>query len=313
MKRKLIAIFAACITLTCALASCGDTDESDSEKSSRKKNSSSDVSNKDDDDDSDDDGNDKKEKTTKSDRKKKDEATTTAVDDDDDITTTKKKPTKKDDPISGTNSPIDSDEAIGGDVTGYWEIPDESEETIAMGFDENGNGSVFVDATSMMYFTSDQKLCMEGMEFDAEFDGKTITVTADPSDFGESDENIDMDLTILTLERTGKPDISGLDGEYSLTGGMMGEIIISSFAEEFSAGTDIPVYMIIDGENCGIKLDNLFTYSTDGNMLTISGLDTISDELDGIDSGEVPYSVNGDELTIFDDNGDIIIMPRFEY
>ncbi len=285
MKRKLIAIFAACITLTCALASCGDTDESESEKSSRKKNSSSDVSDKDDDDD----GNDKKEKTTKSDRK------------------------KKDDPISGTNSSIDSDEAIGGDITGYWEIPDESDETIAMGFDENGNGSVFVDATSMMYFTSDQKLCMEGMEFDAEFDGKTITVTADPSDFGESDENIDMDLTIFTLERTGKPDVSGLDGEYSLTGGMMGEIIISSFAEEFSAGTDIPVYMIIDGENCGIKLDNLFTYSTDGNMLTISGLDTISDELDGIDSGEVPYSVNGDELTIFDDNGDIIIMPRFEY
>lgn len=312
MKRKLIAIFAACITLTCALASCGDTDESDSEKSSRKKNSSSDVSDKDDDDDSDDDGNDKKEKTTKSDRKKKDEATTAAADDDDDITTTKKTPNKKDNPISGTNSSIDSDEAIGGNITGYWEMPDEGDETIAMGFDENGNGSIFVDATSIMYFTSDQNLYMEGMEFAAEFDGKTITVTADPSDFGEP-EDTDMDLTILTLERTGKPDASGLDGEYSLTGGMMGELLISSFAQEFSAGADIPVYMIIDGENFGIKLDNLFTYSTNRNMLTISGLDTISDELDGMDSGEVPYSVNGDELTIFDDNGDIIIMPRFEY
>lgn len=309
MKRKLIAIFAACITLTCALTSCGDTDESDSEKSSRKKNSSSDVSDKDDIDDEDsdddnDDDDDKKEKITTESSNKKTTSASGDDSEDDDVT----EPDKDDDSDFGN-----SDEAIGGDITGYWEIPDESDETIAMGFDENGNGSVFVDATSMMYFTSDQKLCMEGMEFDAEFDGKTITVTADPSDFGESDENIDMDLTILTLERTGKPDVSGLDGEYSLTGGMMGEVIISSFAEEFSAGADIPVYMIIDGENFGIKLDNLFTYSTDGNMLTISGLDTISDELDGMDSGEVPYSVNGDELTIFDDNGDIIIMPRFEY
>lgn len=309
MKRKLIAIFAACITLTCALTSCGDTDESDSEKSSRKKNSSSDVSDKDDIDDEDsdddnDDDDDKKEKITTESSNKKTTSASGDDSEDDDVT----EPDKDDDSDFGN-----SDEAIGGDITGYWEIPDESDETIAMGFDENGNGSVFVDATSMMYFTSDQKLCMEGMEFDAEFDGKTITVTADPSDFGESDENIDMDLTILTLERTGKPDVSGLDGEYSLTGGMMGEVIISSFAEEFSAGADIPVYMIIDGENFGIKLDNLFTYSTDGNMLTISGLDTISDELDGMDSGEVPYSVNGNELTIFDDNGDIIIMPRFEY
>lgn len=122
-----------------------------------------------------------------------------------------------------------------------------------------------------------------------------------------------MDLTILTLERTGNSDASGLDGEYSLTGGMMGEVIISSFAEEFSAGADIPVYMVIDDENFGIKLDNLFTYSISGNILEISGLDAISDELDGMESGEVPYSVNGDELTIFDDNGDIIIMTRFEY
>ncbi|MCM1008592.1 MAG: hypothetical protein NC485_11855 [Ruminococcus flavefaciens] len=299
MKRKLIAIFAACITLTCALASCGDTDESESEKSSRKKNSSSDVSDKDDidDEDSDDDNDDDDDKKEK---------TTSASDDDsegDDVT----EPDKDDDSDFGN-----SDEAIGGDITGYWEMPDEGDETIAMGFGKNGNGSVFVDATSIMYFTSDQKLCMEGMEFDAEFDGKTITVTANPSDFGEP-EDTDMDLTILTLERTGNSDASGLDGEYSLTGGMMGEVIISSFAEEFSAGADIPVYMVIDGENFGIKLDNLFTYSTSGNILAISGLDAISDELDGMESGEVPYSVNGDELTIFDDNGDIIIMTRFEY
>lgn len=299
MKRKLIAIFAACITLTCALASCGDTDESESEKSSRKKNSSSDVSDKDDidDEDSDDDNDDDDDKKEK---------TTSASDDDsegDDVT----EPDKDDDSDFGN-----SDEAIGGDITGYWEMPDEGDETIAMEFGKNGNGSVFVDATSIMYFTSDQKLCMEGMEFDAEFDGKTITVTANPSDFGEP-EDTDMDLTILTLERTGNSDASGLDGEYSLTGGMMGEVIISSFAEEFSAGADIPVYMVIDGENFGIKLDNLFTYSTSGNILAISGLDAISDELDGMESGEVPYSVNGDELTIFDDNGDIIIMTRFEY
>lgn len=308
MKRKLIAIFAACITLTCSLASCGDTDESESEKSSRKKNSSSDVSDKDDadddsdddngDDDDDDNDDDKKEKTTtKPSKKKKDTITSTIADDIDD-----------ENPSFG-----DSNKAIGGDITGYWKMPDEGEETIAMGFDGNGNGSVFVDATSIMYFTSDRKLYMEGMEFDAEFDGKTITVTADASDFGESDENIDMDLTILTLARTGKPDASGLDGEYSLTGGMMGEVIISSFAEEFSAGADIPVYMVIDGENFGIKLDNLFTYSTEENMLSISGFDAISDELGGIGSEEIPYSVNGEELTIFDDNGDIIIMPRFEY
>lgn len=299
MKRKLIAIFAACITLTCALASCGDTDESESEKSSRKKNSSSDVSDKDDidDEDSDDDNDDDDDKKEK---------TTSASDDDsegDDVT----EPDKDDDSDFGN-----SDEAIGGDITGYWEMPDEGDETIAMGFGKNGNGSVFVDATSIMYFTSDQKLCMEGMEFDAEFDGKTITVTANPSDFGEP-EDTDMDLTILALERTGNSDASGLDGEYSLTGGMMGEVIISSFAEEFSAGADIPVYMVIDGENFGIKLDNLFTYSTSENILAISGLDAISDELDGMESGEVPYSVNGDELTIFDDNGDIIIMTRFEY
>ncbi len=315
MKRKLIAIFAACITLTCSLASCGDSDESESEKSSRKKNSSSDVSDKDDIDDKDSDNNDddddsddnKKEKSTKDSDKKENEKTTAASDDnldDEDVT----KPDEGDDSDFGG-----SDEAIGGDVTGYWELPDTSEEKTAMGFDGNGSGSILVDATSIMHFTSDRKFYMEDMEFEAEFDGKTITVSADASDFGTDADDVDMDLTILTLERTDGSDASGLDGEYSLTGGMMGEALAGSFSEEFNTEADIPVYMIIEGENFGVKLDKMFTYSTDGNMLTISGLDAISDELDGIESGEVPYSVNGNKLTIFDDNGDIITMPRFEY
>lgn len=306
MKRKLIAIFAACITLTCSLASCGDSDESESEKSSRKKNSSSDISDKDDidDKDSDDDsGDSKKEKATKdSDEDVTEEKTT--VPDDEDVTESD----EGDDSDFGG-----SDEAIGGDVTGYWELPDTSEEKTAMGFDGNGSGSILVDATSIMHFTSDRKFYMEDMEFEAEFDGKTITVSADASDFGTDADDVDMDLTILTLERTDGSDASGLDGEYSLTGGMMGEALAGSFSEEFNTEADIPIYMIIEGENFCVKLDNMFTYSTDGNMLTISGLDAISDELDGIESGEVPYSVNGNKLTIFDDNGDIITMPRFEY
>ncbi len=198
---------------------------------------------------------------------------------------------------------------IGGDITGNWEITEEGTgELITLMFEEDGSGSVYIDATKFLFFNKDGNFCVYGMDIGdntMQFDGKTMTVTLSTDLFGDKIEKLTEDATLMILEKTEPGSSAELDGEYRFAGGFLG----TAFAErlnELTNGKEIPIYARISGEDFGLKLNRLFTWSTDGDTLTVSGTGSI---LGGAD-GDISYSVSGDKLILHYPFGGTSILTR---
>lgn len=198
---------------------------------------------------------------------------------------------------------------IGGDITGNWEITDEGTgELITLMFEADGGGSVYIDATKYLFFNKEGNLCVYGMDIGdntVQFDGKTMTVTLSTDLLGDEIEKLTEDATLMILEKTEPGGSSELDGEYRFAGGVLGTAFADRLSD-FTGGRELPVYARISGEDFGLKLDRLFTWSADGDTLTVSGTGSI---LGGAD-GDISYSVSGDKLILYYPLGGTSILTR---
>lgn len=318
MKKRLAAILAACMVFACAAVSCGDDDDDDT--STKKKTSSSSASYEDNDDDADDDDDDDEEETTEKTTDEEEPATTakktTAKPDDEGGNETTTTRASSGGSVTGGGSVSAPETPVGGDLTGMWRYSEDDDETIYMDFSADGKGSVYADLTSIMFFEKDGSFYMEGMEFpkeDVSFDGKTIKVSMSSDFLGlEDDGNEDMaellSSGVLVLERTGAADATTMDGEYRLAGGLFSSLLM----EEYESNSDMAgmeMLCVIEGENLGLKLDNMFRYSTSGSELKIEGGG--SDLFSDIEGESCQYSVSGDSLFIYvEDSDEVVEMTR---
>lgn len=188
---------------------------------------------------------------------------------------------------------------IGGDVTGNWEITDEGTgEIITLMLEKDGSGSVYIDTTKYLFLNKEGNLCIYGMDIgdnSVDFDGKTLTVTLNTDLLGDEIEELTRDATLMVLEKTEPGSNSELDGEYRFTGGVLGTLFSDKLTGKILGDKELPVYIRISGEDFGIKIDRLFTYSADGNTLTVSGTENF---LEGADT-DIRYSVSGDKLILY--------------
>ena len=310
MKRKLAALFAMCMVLTSAFASCGLDDDDDDGSTSKKKSSSSsyaadadededeDIDEDEDDededdedeDDDDDDDDDDVEVTTKSSKKKKskdsDDTEPTTEEEEIEITTKKIKKNSNSDP--DVDAP---EEAVGG----KWSFEKDGE-TYQISFLENGQADIHMDATEMMHFTKDGQFYMSGMELPKETvknDGKTVKVELSKELQELYDEE---EASILVLKRKDGSDKSTLDGEYTIEGGLLGEALASGFSDSFTDISDVDISASIKGEEFSINVENVFTFSTKGSTLKINGSSALFDE---VEDGSCEYSVSGDSLFLY--------------
>lgn len=199
---------------------------------------------------------------------------------------------------------------IGGDVTGNWEITDEGTgEVITLMLEDDGSGSVYIDTTKYLFLNKKGNLCIYGMDIgdnSVDFDGTTLTVTLNTDLLGSEIEELTRNSTLMVLEKTEPGSSSEFDGEYRFTSGALGTVFSDKLTGKLLGNEELPIYIRISGEDFGIKIDRLFTYKTDGNVLTVSGTEKFAE---GAES-DIKYSVSGDKLIIYFLTGNKTILTR---
>lgn len=174
-------------------------------------------------------------------------------------------------------------------ILGMWYT---EEDNVLMGFSfkESGNVDVFMDITEMTHFTADGKLFMEDVSLESEFDGTTLSVNFNGQD-------------ILTMTRySGSSD--NLDGEYTLLSGVFYDNMVESSGNS-------SLYTVVNGETMYLGYRDILTYTTDGNNISISGLEKM--DFEGGDNLNTTYEIKDNVLTIPElDNGDDMVLSKFD-
>lgn len=142
-------------------------------------------------------------------------------------------------------------------------------------FDKNGNGSVYLDATSMYHFEGDT-LVIGGEKFgpDAyDFDGTNFSLEANGVEF----------LKMEKIEGAKK----GLDGTYNIVGGYF----YDAFEDQYNNTDTYSLDMIVDGEELFFRMNDCFTFTADGKtMKFIKGAELMNNE-------EIKYTIVGNKMT----------------
>lgn len=211
---------------------------------------------------------------------------------------------------SGDASEDIPEKPIGGNVTGNWEITDEGTgEVITLMLEDDGSGSVYIDTTKYLFLNKQGNLCIYGIDIgdnSVDFDGTTLKVTLNTDLLGSEIEELTRNSTLMVLEKTEPGSSSELDGEYRFAGGALGAVFSDKLTGKLLGNEELPVYIRISGEDFGIKIDRLFTYKTDGNVLTVSGTEKFAE---GAES-DIKYSVSGDKLILYFLTGKKAIFTR---
>lgn len=314
MKKKLAAILSVCLVLSTALFSCGDSDDDDN--SSRKKNSSSSAS--DPKYDQNDDDEDEDEEATTEDITTTEEAT-------EEITTAAADPKPSSGGSSGSFEPYEvtvlpvseAPSPAGGDIIGKWGpiAADQGMEAM-LEFGSNGKGSMYVDISSTMHFTSDRALYMDGLSMGKDsvsFDGTYIRVKMDTETFGIDPSELDEETAalftsdILVLKRKGAADSSTLDGAYSLEGGLFSDTLTEAIVESSNGISATDILVNIDGENMNMELDDIFSYTTSGSDLTLdSSSALLSEELENT---TIKYHIENNKLYLYNED-EVMVLNR---
>ena len=276
--KKLTALLAATLMVTCAFASCGSKEESSesSEASKKTESSVSDESseNEEKDDKKDDESSDAEEK--KSDDEKSDEKKS-----DDKKSDDEKSDDKKSEKKSG-----DSDSSS---IVGKWYI---SEETLATMGDMDGmkiEKDSFIDFTEdnklnityildcdSLFAVKDDKMSLYGTDVDYEFDGKTITI--------KEGENV------MTFERVDASDKDNVYGQYTCP--MLFD------AASIPGVDDIKINFVKSGES-SMEFIATGEYEFNADDMTVS----FKSESFGNDTSSV--EIDGDTLTVTDSSGTV--------
>ena len=201
--KKLLAALLACMTITCAFASCGD-DSSKKEEKSSKVTSEKEDEDKDEDKDDDKDEDSKAEK--KSDKKSSDESS-------EDESSEESKDEKKSDKKSGGSS------AEAQDVTGTW-YSDEIQGSFVFG--EDNKFAMQIDVSEMMTIDEKGVVHMNGDDTDyteyCSYDGETFSFTMNQDSNGNGQ---DISFEMMTMKRRDGVNKDSAYGEYTLISGYL--------------------------------------------------------------------------------------------
>ena len=196
--------------------------------------------------------------------------------------TTKEKTTKekttKEDTTKATKSSGGSGYKKGEideDILGKWETK-EGSFSGWYEYKEDGNGSVYLDSSSIIHFEGD-KIFFNTTELGPDKytfkDGKfSLTV-------GSND--------VLTMEKV-DGDGSKLDGEYKVTSGLL----FDQYDKTYKNTSDYAFHFIVDGKKSTICLVNCFTYSADGSKIYIGEGSSL------FNNKEFDYTLDGKKLTL---------------
>ncbi len=311
MKKRCIALIAALAVVTGSFAGCGrDSDSSSSDKKASTTAAST-TSSVDDD-----------EQSTTDTSKEKTTGTTKA--------STTKSSGKADElkkKTSDITKKVDISEAKGGDIVGSWKMEDEIDGYSGnIIFDENGKGSIRIDLDEGIAFDSKGSLVAGDMEIDSEdiiFDGKTIDIRTDfniDELLGMDEEDKDKEKTtkgsaektsIIKLERVDGDDDDSMNGEYKISGGTL-QMLVQMFLSEALSGGDslpeLPLRIIIDDSKIGIKLNDIFDYEVDGAKVKLTPMKGFEEELEEIGAEDIYFTVEDDELTLINSDGEAIVL-----
>lgn len=271
--KKLVAILLTCMTVTCAAASCGKSDNSSDASSSSK------IGYEDNDDDLT--GSSKKDDTSKSSETDDDDSSESSKLDDDELAS---KSSKTDDDDSSKSSSVDLNGAIDTNLIGKWQLLDDEDEiVITFGFDNTlGMSGGFTE--NLRFEGEDLYLDDEKIDVDSiDFDGSVITVNRNGAVFLK-----------LTSRRDGKG-TAKYDGIYRVSSGVLGD----TFKENIGSNSmDIEFR---DGKSF-LYINDLGQYAAKDGIMTFSG-ENVSGFF-GTDEGETAtYEVSGNTLTIVGSSG----------
>lgn len=173
-------------------------------------------------------------------------------------------------------------------IIGKWAMDDTSMlqsgiDGFGMIFSEDGTGSIYEDISSIMHFTSDG-INVGGTVFGDEF-------------LSDSGDVISFDIggqEFLSMKRVSFGN-SRYDGVYTLTGGMLYDNMAAGMADESGVSKEsLNVTLEFDGSHSELILNDVFTYTASGRVLSLKGAASIfgTDE-----KGYLRYSISGDTLT----------------
>ena len=273
--KKLVAILLTCMTITCAFASCGDSDGSSSKSSSA---SSSKVGYEDNDD-----GDDDTSKSSKTDDEDDDDTSKSSKTDDEDDDDTSKS-SKPDDDDVVTTIPADMEGSIDSQLLGTWKLDDDEEE-VFLSFDFDNTFDMGVNFTEILHFDGDD-LYVEDEKVPADgvvFEGNSLTINYEGIEFLKLDNKRYGD-------GTGK-----YDGIYKVTGGMLGE------AYTDDVDMDCMSVEFRDGE-CFMTFSDVGNYAAkDGELILYGALAEDIFDFDGAET--MSYKINGDTMESTDSSG----------
>ncbi len=153
-------------------------------------------------------------------------------------------------------------------------------------FKEDGKGSVYEDTSSILHFESE---------------GFNVGGTVISNNYIKAEgDNVVVDVEgneMLNMKKLESKE--GNDGLYVLKGGMLYTSIVNGMKDKGSFDeSDLDITIDFDGSHSEVVFNDIFTYTTKKDKLTISGFSGFL-EGDG-DSITADYKVEGDTLTIVD-------------
>ncbi len=176
----------------------------------------------------------------------------------------------------GSGASQSDDEKQADPIVGTW-AGENPEEDGFVTFDENGGISMKGDLSMLIQFDGD-KVMFGGEDVTqfAEFDGENFTLNAEGQE-------------LLTLKKTEKGSADNYDGTYEITGGMFVDMMASQFGAEGSG-----MSFKVDGKTTYMIIEGMGTYTANGdNKYTVTAMGETNEAV-----------IDGDKLTMFDENGE---------
>lgn len=174
------------------------------------------------------------------------------------------------------------------DIVGKWAMNTSQIQGVDGGgfiFSANGNGSVYEDTSSILYFT-DNGLNLSGTIVESKY----ITSSGDLVSVDISGQQI-LSMTRLAFGS------SRYDGKYTLDGGILYDTIVSGMAQQGGFSEDnLNITIEFEGNHSEVVFNDLFTYTVSGSKLTVDGFSGLLGGKDGKASSK--FEISGDTLTL---------------
>lgn len=291
--KKLFALLLSCSLITCVFSACGDNETNGESGADLSSSSSDEVS----------------ENSAESSSESDYEVSTdengnnmavSSSEDDTDISTELDDESSGEEIVNQEPVPITPGEAGDKNLIGAWTNDELSASYSSIKFTEDGIISTVIDCSEIMNISGDY-LNMSGTECPYDFDGTKFTCIVTAADMGIEDSETEIEeLSILEMTKLDPGDMSDLNGDYLLDGGMLYD------AYSASLPMDGDIYITVNDGHIDMEIQ-ICGYDSDGENLTWKG---DAEALFGITTGEnavSTYTIDGDTLTLKSESSEEVL------